>query len=107
MSAFGGKADMAISERDVRTTRRAQKEALTNSPGPKTCAVFLNEMKIDNLTIANVRGRLKMNKFHFGPRSFCDFRNFFPGARSAGADNFSIFLPMLCVSASVRSGRGR
>jgi hypothetical protein len=35
---------------------RTQKEALTNSPGPKRCAVFLNEMKIDNLTIASVRG---------------------------------------------------
>jgi hypothetical protein len=34
-------------------------------------------MKIDNLTIANVRGRLKMNKFHFGPRFFCDFQIFF------------------------------
>jgi hypothetical protein len=52
------------------TTRCAQKEALTNSPGPKTCAVFLNEMKIDKLTIANVRGRLKMKKFYFGPRLF-------------------------------------
>ena len=45
------------------TTRCAQKEALTNSPGPKTCAVFLNEMKIDNLTIANVGGRFKNEYF--------------------------------------------
>jgi len=34
-------------------------------------------MKIDKLTIANVRGRLKMNKFHFEARSFRDFPKFF------------------------------
>jgi hypothetical protein len=79
-------------------------------------------MKIDNLTIANVRGRLKMNKFHFGPRSSWDFWNFFfvlarlrfavpkkaeqslhsddyAGARYRLMADFSLFLPMLCVSA--------
>jgi hypothetical protein len=52
------------------TTRRAQKEALTNWPGP-FLRVGSKEKKISNsLTIANVLRRLKMNIFR-------DFRNLF------------------------------
>jgi hypothetical protein len=53
------------------TTRRAQKEALTNWPGPSHpfLRVGSKEKKISNsLTIANVLRRLKMNIFR-------DFRN--------------------------------
>jgi hypothetical protein len=61
-----------------------EKKTLTNSPGPKTRVAFLKEIfEEGNLTIANVRGRLKMNTFR-------DFRNFFlvlaalSGGRLAG-----------------------
>src|SRR5580765_2045238 len=48
-----------------------KKEALANSPGPKTRVAFRKEIfEEGSLTIANVRGRLKMNTFR-------DFRNFF------------------------------
>jgi hypothetical protein len=54
------------------TTRCAQKETVTNSSGPSHpfLRVESKEKIRNSLTIANVRGRLKMNTFR-------DFRNFF------------------------------
>jgi hypothetical protein len=64
-------ATVAVSQHLIRSFCKR----LVEKPGPKTRVAFLEG--VDNLTIANVRGGLKMNKLHFGARSFRDLRNFF------------------------------